>query len=229
MFSVIEQVVEANPIVLRKYTREGVSPLRALFHSYIQSIPGHLAVAQILEGKDVEEGHFERFWQKAEYLALEDFKIACGYRPEENLKDYVVHAFMRYGAPLNLLKVAYMRNPAWLRVADKDGNLPLHVLVERRPYRLWELETIEAMVNAYPEATTTRNHMGDEPLFLAIRNKIPWNKGLGAIVSGSPSTVSNRDRETGLYPFQLVAALGGKASVNTTFELLCAQPVLVHN
>jgi hypothetical protein len=226
MFPVIEQIVRKNPAVLKVSTFDGISPLRGLFFSYTQSIPGVLAVGKMLKGREVTEGHFQRFWQKADLLALEFYKLtnACPLDRESITNDYVAHGLIHYNAPLNLLKIALKRDPTCATALDRDGNTPLHLLVERRPYRLKEKEALQATLAANPESAGVANHAGHPPLMLAIRNKIPFENGVGEILKADMRVVSTKDTETALYPFQLAAAVGGPEALNTTFQLLSALP-----
>lgn len=227
-FSVLEQLVRTNPAVLRLSTFEGISPLRALFAPYMQSIPGSLAVANLLKGRTVEEGHLERFFMKAEFLALEYYKAtkACPTEGEgvSITNRFVVHGLIHYDAPLNLLKATLKRHPEWAQAVDKNGNMPLHLLVERRPYRLKESEAIQATLEAYPEAAQIRNKDGHMPMNLGIRNKIPFENGMGLVLTANMDVLTTADSETGLYPFQLAASIGGPEAFNTTFQLLSALP-----
>lgn len=223
--SVLEQLVQANSAVLKLSTFEGTSPLRALFAPYMQSIPGSLAVANLLKGRHVTEGHFERFFRKAEYLALEYYKMTSACPKEGPITiDYVIHGLIHYDAPLQLLKATLKRNPSWAQVVDEDGNTPLHLLVERRPYRLKELDALKAMLAAFPEAAGMQNKNCQQPLLVAIRNKIPWDNGVGEILRANMDVLSVVDSETKLHPFQLAAFVGGHEALNTTFQLLSALP-----
>lgn len=229
MFSVIEKIVQKNPAILKISTFDGIPPIRGLFFSYTQSIPGVLAVGKILKGREVTEGHFERFWIKAYFLALEYYKLtaSCPVDKASITNDYVAHGLIHYNAPLNLLKIALKRDANCARALDRDGNTPLHLLVERRPYRLKEKEALQSALQAHPEAAGLPNHAGHPPLVLAIRNKIPFENGVGEILKADMTVVSCRDRETELFPFQLSASVGGPEALNTTYQLLSALPQVI--
>ena len=223
---VLEQIVKFNPAVLKVCTFDQIPPIRGLFFSYTQSIPGVLAVGRLLKGRQVDEGHLERFWAKASFLALEYYKMttACP-TPQENItQDYVAHGLIHSSAPLNLLKIAFKLNQKCARAIDRNGNTPLHLLVERRPYRLKEREALQSALEAYPEAAGIPNHDGHPPLILAIKNKIPFQNGVSDILTSDMTIVSREDPETHLVPFQLATAVGGPEALNTTFSLLSALP-----
>ncbi|CAB9522461.1 expressed unknown protein [Seminavis robusta] len=225
MFEVIEQIVRKNPAVLKISTFDGIPPIRGLFFSYTQSIPGVLAVGKLLKGRTVDEGHLDRFWVKVSFLALEYYKLTTACPDKENIsEDYVAHGLIHSNAPLNLLKISFKRDPACAQAIDRDGNTPLHLLAERRPYRLKEREALLSALDAFPEAAGMPNHEGHPPLVLAIRNKIPFANGVDKILTADMTVVSRRDKGTSLVPFQLAATVGGPEALNTTFSLLSAFP-----
>jgi hypothetical protein len=166
--------------------------------------------------------------------------------PEQYNSRFVLHGLLQsHGVSLQFYQLALKYNPAYAQVVDEEtGNLPLHVLLERRPFRLYERQAIQATLQAYPTAAARRNHglnhgdnndndsdtnTGDLPLLIAVRNKIPWHNGLDLIAQASPasSAIAGRDAVTGLWPFQLAASVGGRVAVETTFELLKNQPDLL--
>ena len=228
VFAVLQHLIHKNPAVLKISTFDGIPPIRGLFFSYTQSIPGVLAVGKILKGVTVSNsGHFERFWAKASFMALEYFKLTTAYCASNMTplsSQYVAHGLIHSNAPINLLKVALSRDPGCAEVVDRNGNTPLHLLVERRPYRLKELDAIRCTLKAFPQAAAVANHAGTPPLILAIRNKIPFENAIGEILRADMTVVSRRDVETDLFPFQLAASVGGPEALNTTFQLLTALP-----
>lgn len=238
VLDVIKLIVRKNPRVLKISSFDGIPPIRGLFFAYTTSIPGVLAVGKMLKGRQVSEGHFDRFWAKADFLALEYFRLttACPnkYKTTNSHDEasttanipnkFVAHGLMHCDAPLNLLKIAFKRDTACATALDAENNTPLHTLVERRPYRLYEREAIQSTLEAFPQAADFANHAGHIPLMLAIRNKIPFENGVDLIFKADMTVVSLRDPETGLVPFQLAATVGGPEAFNTTFALLTALP-----
>lgn len=228
VFAVFQLLIHKNPAVLKVSTFDAIPPIRGLFFSYTQSIPGVLAIGKLLKGVTLTNaGHFERFWAKASFLAVEYFKLTNAYCASDMTplsSKYVAHGLIHSNAPLNLLKVALTRDPGCAEVVDRNGNTPLHLLVERRPYRLKELDAIRCTLKAFPQAAGVANHDGSPPLILAIRNKIPYENAIGDILRADMTVVSRRDAETELFPFQLAASVGGPEALNTTFQLLTALP-----
>mmetsp|Transcript_14577 Transcript_14577/g.34987 ORF Transcript_14577/g.34987 Transcript_14577/m.34987 type:complete len:384 (+) Transcript_14577:104-1255(+) len=224
-FEVIQALVSADPRIVSVTTHDNIPPIATLYTSYIQTIPGYMAVAKALKGEDQSgAGHFQRFWRKLAFLAT------C-YLGQTRVLDpgrLILHGLLRSGnLQINFYKLPLKHDPSLAKVADEDGNLALHLLVERRPFRLKEREAIESTLQAHPEAVHARNNSGDFPLILAIRNKIPWRNGLDVLVKTGPTTVQKRDPMTDLLPFQLAACEGGNVALDTTYKLLTVQPDLL--
>ncbi len=227
---VIKLIVQKNPeIVASRSYDYNHTALTALWQSHLQSIQGHMQIARILEGDDVDEPHFDRFWEKVVFLANEAFKQSP-FSPsniDANSTRFALHGLLYLRAPLNTLKVAVKRHPAWASVADEDGNYPLHLVVIRRLFRIKDAEIIDTLVKAYPEAAGKENNAGDAPIFIAIRDRMAWEEGLRGIVNANTEVLGTTDKETGLYPFLLASSLGGRVAVNTSYQLLCERPDLI--
>jgi ankyrin repeat protein len=228
---IIKAIVRKHPpVVLAKTFDQKHTAVNALWHAHLQSIQGHMQVARILEGDEVNEEHFERFWAKCKFLAVESFKQSPSC-PEgisdDELPNYVLHGLMDLKAPLNCMKMAIKINPSWASYADVDGNYPLHHVVMRRPFRVKDIDLIRSLLEAWPDASTKINNIGDAPIHIAIRDRMVWEEGLGEIVRADIDVLGVPDAQSGLYPFLLSATLSGKVAVNTTFQLLLANPYLV--
>jgi len=252
--SVLQLLVQEYPQLLQARTINGTHAVDALYQAYISTIQGHMCIARIVKGEVVEDGHLERFWKKVEFLATEyyfwtnstaDTTCRAKQQPQQDSgcsndadtsigrNAYVLHGLLRCNVDVNLFKLAVVRNPASALTLDSMGNLPLHVILETRPFiRLnKERQAIVALIQAAPEAVSKKNYAGNVPLSIAILNKIPWENGVQEIVNADMTVVSRyRHAPTGgLYPFQLAAAQGGRVAVNTTYQLLCAHPNLVYS
>jgi len=233
---VIELLVQANPnIVLARTHEYKHTALTALFHCHLQAIQGHMQVARILQGEQVEENHFAKFWKKVVFLATEAFKLShpdfvADMKPED-VENYALHGLMSLLAPgsadLNLYKVGIKQNSEWAKYADPSGNYPLHNIIIRRPFRVKDIELIEMLCQCYPEAASKKNNEGRSPIDIALRERMAWDQGVGALVKAQPEILSSQDLETGLFPFLLAASLTGKVAVETTYQLLSANPHLV--
>jgi ankyrin repeat protein len=243
-------LVEANPRVLKVTTREGLHAVSALWHAYLQTIPGTMSVARILQGggrgggapppPHEADAPFERLWGKVEYLAAEHYCRASVASPRmggppgrlhprrEDDARYALHGLLQCSAGLSLFKVALLKRPEWARVPDAlTGSLPLHRLLNDRPYRLKEREAVSDCLAAYPGAAGVADAGGDYPLFVALRGKVPWESGVDLLVGADPGVAGRRDRASGLRAFQLAAAVGGAAAVGTCLRLLLTRPDLV--
>lgn len=231
----LQLLVQSNPALLKVNTHDGINAMAALWLAYVQTIPGHMTVVRILNGDTVESESFRRFWSKVEYLAARYFFSLTACPEDEKKTDYIIrkgyvlHALLRWNAPINLLKVCLNCRPESALVMDAAGNFPLHILIENRPYRLKERDAIECCIKSMPHGSAgVPNQSGCVPLHIAIRNKIPIANGVDLLLDAAPSMVRCRDIDTSLYPFQLAATQGNNASVlNTVFFLLTRQPDLV--
>jgi hypothetical protein len=229
---VIKLLVHKSPSLLLQRTQDyNHTALTALWHSHLQSIPGHMAIARILEGEQVNDGHFCRFWEKVEFVVCESYRL-CPQCPkqqvdEASFKLYLLHGLINLRAPLNIMKVALKINPAFAAQVDADGNYPLHHVVIRRPFRIKDIEILSVLIAAYPEAASKRNHEGQAPIFIALRDRMGWEEGLEVIVKADTEILASTDTETRLYPFLLAACADGRVAVNSTYNLLCAKPHLI--
>lgn len=235
---VLQAIVHKHPpVLLAKTFDQNHTAVHALWHGHLNSIPGHMTVAQILRGKKAWEdnAHFQRFWAKVEFLAMEAFKLsaACPAKVARqgnvgcDTRPYMLHGLLDLRAPLNALKVAICFYPEWASVADAEGNYPLHHVVKRRPFRVKDVELIRDLIRAYPQAAGIKNRQGDAPIHMAIRDRMAWKEGLGDIVDADVDVLQKVDSKTGLFPFMLAASLGGRVAVNTTYQLLLAKPYLI--
>ena len=140
------------------------------------------------------------------------------------------------------LDIAIRLYPEQATTSDKDGNYPLH-LVAGNPYigpassplghlHSWTpRDPIEVLVSSFPSAAAYTDRNGDLPLHLALKSgQRKWGSGLASLVMAFSDALHCRDRETGLYPFQLAAAfptLDDLECLGTIFELLVACPHVV--
>mmetsp|Transcript_8360 Transcript_8360/g.14690 ORF Transcript_8360/g.14690 Transcript_8360/m.14690 type:complete len:385 (-) Transcript_8360:272-1426(-) len=238
---VIQAIIRKYPpVVLAKTFDQSHTAMNALWHSHLQTIPGHMQIARILKGDTINEQHFDRFWRKCKFLAMESFRLSqsCPKHlidgddedvddEQREMHNYVFHGLLDLKAPLNALKTAIKLNPMWASYKDVDGNYPLHHVVMRRPFRVKDIEIIRDLLHAYPDAACQRNKAGDLPIHIAIRDRMVWEEGLGCIANANTDVLGVPDQHTGLYPFLLAASLDGRVAVNTTYQLLLAKPYLL--
>jgi ankyrin repeat protein len=224
----LQALRESNRQILRTTTFENVHAVSVLWHSFLSTIAGHMAVARILEGEEEDvrsSSHFDRFWNKVVYLSTEYYALREDLAKAD--PNHVLHGLLHCNVAINLFKVAIRLNPSHATIPDAAGNLPLHRLVEDRPFRLKEREAIESLLQAAPESASRPNRHGDFPLFLAIRQKMPLENGLDLLIATATAIVRRQDPETRLFPYQLAATVGGKGAVERTFHLLLASPDLL--
>ena len=232
VLSVLEALIRANTRLLSVTTFQGLHSVTALWSSYNSTIPGVMCAARILQGETEasESLHFTRFWEKCKFLAIEHFKLVSNCCPDEDNIEYdryVLHGLIRCNVPFELFQIALKLDTSYALAADINGSLPLHLMLENRPYRLKEKQALSALLEAAPESYSQPNLQGDVPLTIAIRNRIPWENGLKGLAG--PNVLQRRDKETGLLPFQLAASIGGRVSIETMFHLLTKQPDLLQS
>lgn len=140
------------------------------------------------------------------------------------------------------LDIAVRLYPEQVTTSDKDGNYPLH-LVAGNPFnggaspkvghlQYWiPRDPIEVLVSSFPSAAAYTDKNGDLPLHLALKSgQRQWGSGLSSLVMAFSDALHRRDRETGLFPFQLAAAFptfDDLECLGTIFELLVACPHVV--
>ena len=183
--------------------------------------------------------HFDRFWEKVTFLAQMAYQVqqqqqqsltmsSSSSTRHLDLSGTELHGLFVLRAPIHAIKVAILRHPEWARVPDGEGNVPLHVVLLRRPFRLKDVEIIELLLDAYPEGVAQTNHVGDTALVLALRDRMDWKDGLESLVRANPDLLATIvDSSTGLPPFLLAASVGGRVAVNTVYHLLCHRPDVV--
>jgi ankyrin repeat protein len=222
----LQALVQATDAqILRVRTFQGHHCVTTLWQSYSSTIPGHLCVANLLlvdKKQDVEElpRHFQLFWDKCQYLALSSYTVSAS--PPD-----LLHALLWCNVPIHLLKVAVrlVKDEAFL-TRDKDGLIPLHWVLQNRPYpHLHEAGVIQALLQHGEAAMSMAQEF---PLMMAIRHKIPWSRGIRLVWEAYPSAIQSRSKE-GWFPFLLAAVVGGKPlpSLETIFQLLRSQPDLL--
>lgn len=211
-------LVETNPACVQVRSHEGLSVVAVLWSSFLQTIPGHMEVGSILMGKHASRPRsnmFRRFWEKMEYLGLETYK-ANVLDTDPSTPNHLLHGLLLAGAPLKLFLLCLRLQPSVALAVDPEGNTPLHRLVRDRPYRTAEQEAILAAA----ADVSVRNHRGELPLHIAIRNRMPYQNGMERLVPAKDAT----DWRSGLPPFLLAAEQGGRVAVDTTWNLLVQRP-----
>lgn len=219
--------------ILRVRTFQGHHCVTTLWQSYSSTIQGHLCVANLLLSDtttvqiaaEVLPRHFQLFWEKCQYLSLASYSSSAS-------QNDLLHALLRCNVPIHLFKVAarLVNDEAFSTPDNTEGHLPLHWVLENRPYpQLQELAAIQKLLDRGAVAASMRTPSSHElPLLIAIRHKIPWRKGMCALVEAYPSAIHSQAAE-GWFPFQLAALVGGKPlpSLETIFQLIRTQPDLL--
>lgn len=106
---------------------------------------------------------------------------------------------------------------------DYRGYVPLHYAL-LNPATL-SSDAFTILLHHYPEAATCAFPNGKSPLVVALQQqRLPWNS-LQELVMADPDALTQRDAESGLYPFQLAASLNSDTSA--IYGLLRLRPDLL--
>lgn len=260
ILAALQALVTAYPPLLSIVTtHQRAHAVTTLWHSYISTIQGHMCVAELLKTQnqqklDVTELplHFQRFWQKCQYLALEHYRRQVTASDTTIEPRHLLHALLRCHVPVRLLQIALLILPSISATssADEMSVLPLHWILEHRPYNMTddEMSLIRAVITAFPTAcscvpsTTTafgqQQHQRRLPLHIAIASMIPWSHGIDLLVQHCPDAVqarihvlNDKGKDEWWLPFQLAALVGGSNNkaqqLDTVFCLLRERPDLL--
>ena len=156
---------------------------------------------------------FQRFWEKVEYIAVHRFLLSdqcptellkCHKKGEsdDNIierRKYILHGLLQCNVPIKMIKLCLRLHPISATAVDRQGNTPLHVLLQNRPYhhgmfQNQEYESIQYCIRTYPLAAGMVNHSQPfVPLQLAILNKIPVSSGIyDLLLHAAPNTIHYR-------------------------------------
>lgn len=111
-----------------------------------------------------------------------------------------------HGVSWRLDKALIDQCPEALRHPNADGDLPMHIAVRTG----WQWQHIYVICEAYPDAAWCRNNFGELPLHVALknpnRNSRPSFRPADEVFKYWPDALQMRDKESGLYPFQIPSA-----------------------
>jgi hypothetical protein len=208
---------------------------------------------------------FHQFWKKMEYLAVRQFLFANAAASQQNgtshttefeyidtdgrineeQRKYILHGvLLELDAPIELIRACLNFFPESATAIDIDGNTPLHVLLQYRPFPPWttewkkyRYEVMKQCLQAHPLAASVVNHEQYIPLQVAVLNKIPIHSGIyDQLLKAFPDSIqyhfsssSMEKHETDMYPYQLAAIHSSTSlqSLNRVYYLLQKQPSLV--
>ena len=136
-------MVKAYPGSTKKHDRDKNLPLHSCFHTWTgQKL---LAYAGVLLDADVSAG-------------LEKSKKY----------GYLLHHICKWSPPPLALVEKFCRDPRSCLLKDKEGNLPIHVIVERRDLRQPPIDVISALLRGNPECLAVKDKDGNLPVQSAI-------------------------------------------------------------
>jgi hypothetical protein len=100
-----------------------------------------------------------------------------------------LHLAARQGAPPFVIQALLRAQPKALRIADGEGNLPLHHAVLYQ-----SSQTIQRMLEVYPDASKVVNHRRRTPLHIACASRLDDDTIVTMLLEAYPTALSMRDR-----------------------------------
>eukprot|EP00529_Nitzschia_sp_RCC80_P018606 CAMPEP_0113475664 /NCGR_PEP_ID=MMETSP0014_2-20120614/19241_1 /TAXON_ID=2857 /ORGANISM="Nitzschia sp." /LENGTH=501 /DNA_ID=CAMNT_0000368599 /DNA_START=395 /DNA_END=1901 /DNA_ORIENTATION=+ /assembly_acc=CAM_ASM_000159 len=198
---VIQAIVNKHrPIVLAK-TFDQHTAVYAVWHSHMNSIPGHMQIASILRGRDAwrDNDHFQRFWLKIEYLAMEAFKLspAC---PGRNRSSSTTDDVVVYGKT----KKQFQQRQQQQLAGDVDS-FDGCINIDTRRYIFHGLLDLRAPLNAlkvalkiHPEWASVPDADGNYPLHLVVKRRpfrVKDSELIRAIINAYPQAAQKKNNE----------------------------------
>ena len=220
--STLRELIRANPKIVLLHHHYQFTALHADQYGLMQT-------RYILKGIKVNEKRFQEYWDKVILIATVAFKQSPNYsrKMEANIEQYTLHGLQFLRAPNSIQRVAAKLHPEYVSIADGKGNYPLHNAIREAAGQNGMSLLDKEILSAFPEAAIKRNKKGCAPLFVAMRNGMTWEKGIKEFVLAHPESLFSIDHETGLCPFQFAASLNEDANMETSYQLLCANPSLL--
>jgi len=225
---VIKELVQANAWTLLRADDKGRIPVHTLWISFMNTIPGAMAVRRGLNSKDdssdsCNEGLLGRFWEKFTYVILQTDHLLCqanGHVFDENKICHMIMA-QDFENPNSPLFLSLRHNPDLGLQGDHDGNNPTHIKAKEG-----DAQSIEFLLQICGASASIRNKKGRAPLHLAALNKVSWKEILYPLVQATPDSLCWKDPTTRLYPFMLAALVN---DTDNTFQLLKAAPHVLNH
>jgi ankyrin repeat protein len=248
--AILEALVQANLDMATAPNECGTTPAEVLWHQFLRQHKNLQVFAAVVDqndnGNDVSIDH------PAVKDLIDRIKILLAGAKAEGKDSVVPHdALQLHDLVSNLsslgeispfLDIAVRLYPEQVSTRDNNGNYPLH-LVACNPQAgsskdqfmkhvaLVPRDPIEVLVSSYPLTASFKDKNGDLPLHLAIKTgQRKWGKGLSFLIEAYSDALQQKDRETGLFPFQLAAAFpfgNEEECLGTIFELLVACPHVI--
>ena len=221
VIDVLYALIDKDENLLDIKDTNGQTPVIALWESFMQSIPGHLTVNQILQGgTDCSTKSFCRFWEKVQLLVL---RRQC---QQSRSHDALGHAIVESTSQIpKMLHVALILDPQ-VALNIRHGNTLFHSLLQHHfPFhpQIFELMASQA-ASRRRDIIVSRNAQGKTILGLAIEeNMVTY---IPSILAAAPDLLGMRDVQSRLYPFQLAAACH-ECSTTLIYQLLREGPEVI--
>jgi ankyrin repeat protein len=244
--AIIEELLKANLSMATTANDNGTKPAEVVWHQFVRN-PGNANVVRILRKErngesDMIESNLSSLDDLVERLTL---LVQAAKKEGKSGISRLTHDLLRHQSALGdlteFLEIAVRLLPEQLEVMDDSQNYLLHVAASKPPPKRTlfpqisqgrvgiNYDSIDILVRSFPSAASFTNGNGDLPLHLALSmGKRTWRTGISSLVESYSDALQVRDRDTGLYPFQMAATFpSGKneaESVETVYELLLSCP-----
>lgn len=232
---------ELAKITCEKATQHGshISPL--LIRNQASQTPISIAISEL----KARSG--QCFSQVQEYSEVATLIKILYYGTESFEQRGLIEACLalhRRGEVLHpsFIRKVIMDNPAEIRVADKDGNFPLHVEASIPIEKMILLDSsgmcscmdadcgcrksiLKTILDIYPDAAKHTNKNGNTVLDLMMKNGRKWDTTFAFIVRANPAALHAIDNHE-LMPL-VIARIGNGCGPTTLYSFLRARPNLI--
>jgi len=247
---VLQELVAVDPSMVLLRDNNGNTPLCLVWNSYRENIFGRMMLASFENSNNdpIDDSiaranrPFGRFCQKMIFLtqiAAKQLSVAASseiHHDSENFEhnsfnsdDHLLQAIIQVPfSPLDFFVLILRLYPASSRNADKNGNLPLHLVAAS--WRFSDKFVFDKLISLHPRGAHTLNKKGELPLHIALKEGKSWYDGVQYLVHATPRlALGTRDIESGLLPFMMAAVGNGDGKLeqwrlDTVFLLLLKGP-----
>jgi hypothetical protein len=214
---IVEYLVQKAPEAAGKRNKMLLRPIDLISHKIIMLEETLKYVAD----KDSQEAELEQMWETVLCL-VKASSVASFQQP-------MLHtSLMSDDFPFSLMQRAIQRYSNQLSIPNRQGDLPLHLVVRRPPVENDSLDDVGDLfvliLKRYVEAATTLNQKGLSPLTVAINNGYRWqSKVLRTFVIETPLSIGTLSIPSLVLPFLLERLVRETTYLTAAFVVLRAR------
>ena len=144
----------------------------------------------------------DRNWSKVNNVISSDKKLAKESSTGGSLP---LHQAVLQGAPLETIEILLEAFPRAAKIADDEGNLPIHILFKsEQPINL---DCVVTLLSSYPNSVKDTNKVGDSPLHILILQGKCTIELVEAILNANPNCLKVKNG-TGKLPISTALEKG---------------------